>query len=473
MKNAAIYIRVSTQEQASEGYSIEAQRDKLISFCRLKDWSIQGIYVDGGFSGTNMDRPQLQRLLNSLEDIDIVLVYKLDRLSRSQKDILYLVEENFLANDIDFVSIMESFDTSSAFGKAMIGILAVFAQLERETIIERTKLGKERRAKEGYWNGGPAPIGYDLIDGRLIINEFEAMQIKKAFALYRNHGQNKTAQILNEMGYRTKYGDWKGRSISRIVSNPIYIGMVHYRDDIFRGNHEPIVTETEFNMIQKIIDFRSKSSVTSSKYLLGGLVWCGYCGARLKASFSTTGKKGKRFYYYVCYSVSKTPLHMVKDPDCKGHYWKMYNLEEVVLEEIQRYQFDKSKFISEYHSLYNNDQNNRLKEINILENKLLDLQKQIDKLMTLFQLDKIPFQTISQRIDELYGEKKALEENIEKHLTNQNTKKIEVPLHTLLNIFDNFNLIWAEATIDEKKQILNALIKKIIVTDSVKIEWNM
>ncbi|WP_432408450.1 recombinase family protein [Wukongibacter sp. M2B1] len=473
MKRAALYIRVSTQEQALEGYSIDAQRDKLISFCSLKDWSIEDIYVDGGFSGTNMDRPQLQRLLSSLKNIDIILVYKLDRLSRSQKDILYLVEEKFLANNINFVSIMESFDTSSAFGKAMIGILAVFAQLERETIIERTKLGKERRAKEGHWNGGPAPIGYDLIDGKLIINEFEAIQIRKAFDLYRNHGQNKTAEILNEMGYKTKYGNWKGRSISRILSNPIYIGMVHYKDDIFRGNHKAIISEKEFNNIQEIIKSRSRPRRTNSKYLLGGLMWCGYCGARLKASFSTTGKKGKRFYYYVCYSVSKAPLHMVKDPDCKGHYWNMYDLEKIVLDQVKKYKFDRNKFIDEYHSSYNNTQINGFKEVNILENKVLNIQKQIDKLMTLFQLDKIPFDHISQRIGALYKEKHTLEEIIKKHLSNQNHRDSQIPLNTLLTIFNCFNLIWGEATIDEKKLILNKLIKKIVITDSVKIEWNI
>lgn len=473
MKKAALYIRVSTQEQVSEGYSIDAQRDKLVSFCKLKDLSIQEIYVDGGFSGTNMDRPQLQRLLKSLEDIEIVLVYKLDRLSRSQKDILYLVEEKFLANHIDFVSIMESFDTTSAFGKAMIGILAVFAQLERDTIIERTKLGKERRAKEGYWNGGPAPIGYDLIDGKLIINEFEAIQVRKAFDLYKSHGQNKTAQFLNEMGYKTKYGSWKGRSISRIVSNPIYIGMIHYRDEIFQGNHEPIISQEDFKMVQKVISSRSKSRRTKSKYLLGGLIWCGYCGGRLKASFSTTGKKGEKFHYYVCYSVSKTPLHMVKDPNCQGSYWKMQELEEIVLSEVLNYQLDKDRFISEYHRFYNSDQDNRFKEVDILQNKVLDLQKQIDKLMTLFQLDRIPLNIISKRIEELYDQKHALDKKINTYGVNASTKGSKIPLYTLMNIFNNFGSIWEEAAIDEKKQILDALIKKIIVTDSVTIEWNI
>lgn len=132
MKKVGIYIRVSTQEQANEGYSIQAQKERLISYCKAKDWHIVDIYTDGGYSGSNLDRPGIQKLIADIEKIDMVLVYKLDRLSRSQKDTLYLIEDIFLKNNVDFVSMNESFDTSTPFGRAMIGILSVFAQLERE-----------------------------------------------------------------------------------------------------------------------------------------------------------------------------------------------------------------------------------------------------------------------------------------------------------------------------------------------------
>ena len=132
MKRAALYIRVSTQEQAQEGYSIGEQRERLIAYCKAHDWAIADIYVDGGYSGSNLKRPAIQKLMTETAKFDVVLVYKLDRLSRSQRDTLYLIEEIFLPNTVDFVSMQESFDTSSPFGKAMIGLLAVFAQLERE-----------------------------------------------------------------------------------------------------------------------------------------------------------------------------------------------------------------------------------------------------------------------------------------------------------------------------------------------------
>ena len=162
----AIYVRVSTTSQVDEGYSIDEQKAKLTSYCDIKDWNIYDIYTDGGFSGSNTERPALEQLIRDAKRklFDTVLVYKLDRLSRSQKDTLYLIEDVFLENDIEFVSLLENFDTSTPFGKAMIGLLSVFAQLEREQIKERMQLGKLGRAKSGksmQW--AKTSYGYDYI----------------------------------------------------------------------------------------------------------------------------------------------------------------------------------------------------------------------------------------------------------------------------------------------------------------------
>jgi len=208
MRNTGIYIRVSTQEQAKEGFSVEAQKDKLIAYCNAKNWNIYDIYIDGGYSGGSLERPALKKMLDELENIDVVLVYKLDRLSRSQKDTLLLIEERFLESKVDFVSLSESFDTTTPFGMAIIGILSVFAQLERETIKERSKLGKEKRAKEGLWRGGAnVPTGYKYIEdnGGLIIDNYEAMQIKEIFKLYNEgKGYHKIAELLNKKGKDAK-----------------------------------------------------------------------------------------------------------------------------------------------------------------------------------------------------------------------------------------------------------------------------
>ncbi len=149
MKKAGLYCRVSTDIQM-EGYSIDAQKDFLKSYCKMHEIDNYEFYIDGGYSGSNINRPDMQRLIEDVEDhkIDIVVVFKLDRLSRSQKDTLYLIEEVFNPNDCGFVSIKENFDTNTPFGKAMVGILSVFAQLERETILERTRIGRKNEQKK-------------------------------------------------------------------------------------------------------------------------------------------------------------------------------------------------------------------------------------------------------------------------------------------------------------------------------------
>ena len=187
-KIRALYVRVSTEAQAEEGYSVGAQSERLQSYCKAMGWNSQELYVDGGFSGSNLERPQMQRLIGDVASgrVAAVLVYKLDRLSRSQKDTLYLIEDVFMPHGVDFISLNESIDTSTPYGRAMIGILSAFAQLEREQIKERTAMGRIARAKEGKRMGSRPPIGYDYDRdaGILVVNDYEATQIRLIFDLY-------------------------------------------------------------------------------------------------------------------------------------------------------------------------------------------------------------------------------------------------------------------------------------------------
>ncbi|HET1438821.1 TPA: recombinase family protein, partial [Streptococcus pneumoniae] len=176
----AIYVRVSTTNQVEEGYSIDEQKDKLSSYCDIKDWNVYKVYTDGGFSGSNTDRPALESLIKDAKKrkFDTILVYKLDRLSRSQKDTLHLIEDVFIKNGIEFLSLQENFDTSTPFGKAMIGLLSVFAQLEREQIKERMQLGKLGRAKSGksmMWAKTSYGYDYHKETGTVTINPAQAL----------------------------------------------------------------------------------------------------------------------------------------------------------------------------------------------------------------------------------------------------------------------------------------------------------
>ena len=176
----ACYCRVSTENQI-ENYSIDEQRERLEAFCKAKGWVRPEMFVDPGCSGGTLDRPALRSLLDEVKHgkFGTVVVYKLDRLSRSQKDTLWLIEDVFNKYDVSFVSVCENFDTGTPFGKAMIGILSVFAQLEKDQITERFTMGRIGRAKNGLFHGGGnAPTGYDYVDGHLIVNEFEALQVR-------------------------------------------------------------------------------------------------------------------------------------------------------------------------------------------------------------------------------------------------------------------------------------------------------
>lgn len=227
MKNAALYIRVSTDFQKEEGYSIEFQEEKLRAYCKATDFNVGDVFIDPAYSGSNTDRPALQSLIERINDFDAVIVYKLDRLSRSQKDTLYLIEDVFIPNNVAFISISESFDTSTPFGRAMIGILSVFAQLERENIKERMLSGRIQRAKEGLHNGqANTPIGYRYVDGKLIVDEYERQQILDVCDLYlKGLGAAAIIEEMKKRGYRTNYGLWKNRAtVNTVLFNPVYRG---------------------------------------------------------------------------------------------------------------------------------------------------------------------------------------------------------------------------------------------------------
>ncbi len=182
----ACYCRVSTENQV-ENYSIDEQRERLAAFCKAKGMENAEFFVDAGWSGGNLDRPAMRLMLEKIRlgEIQSVAVYKLDRLSRSQKDTLYLIEDVFERYGVSLVSLCENFDTGTPFGKAMTGILSVFAQLEKERIAERFTMGRVGRAKSGLFHGGGnAPTGYDYVNGHLEINEVEAAAVREIFARF-------------------------------------------------------------------------------------------------------------------------------------------------------------------------------------------------------------------------------------------------------------------------------------------------
>lgn len=467
MRRAALYIRVSTQEQAQEGYSVGEQKERLIAYCKAQDWIIADIYVDGGYTGSNLKRPGIQKLITETDKFDLVLVYKLDRLSRSQRDTLYLIEEVFLLNNIDFISMQESFDTSSPFGKAMIGLLAVFAQLEREQIKERTKMGRLARAKTGlYHGGGYIPIGYDYDNesGKLIINPYEAQQVQKIFEWYLA-GMSLAAikDRLHNEGYTNKYSSYNSwSSIRYILENETYLGRIHFGDVLVENTHEPIVTEEQFNAVQIMRENRRrKDGVISfqSKHLLTGMLICGQCGGRYY--LHNNGK----YRYYSCYSRTKQVQEMIKDPCCKNKHWKAGDLEQIIDTEVRKVLHSPELAADIAGS---RPQPTPSIENTKIEKRVREIDRSIAKLMELYQKDDIPADVLGDSINKLYSEKTALQNSITPEPENG-----VLPFDLAQELLADAAEVWDIADDDQKRRIMQSLITRIVLTgDDVKIEWS-
>ena len=246
---ACVYTRVSTSEQAMEGYSIEEQERMCKAAIVSKGWEYIGTYSDPGISGRTMDRLGLQKMIRAIErgEIQAVVIYKLDRLSRKQRDTMTIIEDIFLENDVDLVSLNETLDTSTPWGRAMIGILSSFNQMESENIQMRTAMGKEAKATKGGYAGGKPPLGYKSVNGELVVVEDEAEIVRLIYKL-RKDGMTMVniAEELNRRGLKTKQGnEFRHSAIQGILNNKeMYQG--HYRYGIghfFKNHHDAIIKE--------------------------------------------------------------------------------------------------------------------------------------------------------------------------------------------------------------------------------------
>lgn len=464
VKRVALYIRVSTLEQAQEGYSIGEQKERLIAYCKAKDWLIADIYVDGGYTGSNLKRPGIQKLMAETDKFEMVLVYKLDRLSRSQRDTLYLIEEVFRPNGVDFISMQESFDTSTPFGKAMIGLLAVFAQLEREQIKERTWMGRVARAKTGlYHGGGNIPIGYDYSDGKLVINPYEAEQVRKIYEWYLSGLSLKAiTERLQDEGYTNKYSSYNSwSSVRNILGNETYTGRLHFGDIIVEDAHEAIISDEQYKAAQVLRGKKQEiyGPAFQSKHMLTGFMFCGKCGGRYYL------RNSGKYSYYACYSRTKQVKSMIKDPNCTNKIWKAPELNAIVDLKIREL-LQSPKMVVELAAsktkktpVSNNNSS--------IEKRIHDIDKQISKLMELYQMDDIPAELLGGKINKLYNERTALQAT----LTPVSQPEI-MPFDLVEELIANAAQIWDFADELQKRRIIQSLVSRIILTDDdVKIEW--
>ncbi len=249
MKRVALYVRVSTEDQAREGYSLDAQVKRLCDYCKFNDWEIADIYRDEGYSGRNTCRPQYRRMMDQMESWDGILVLKMDRIHRNSRNFTAMMDV-LRKHGKEFISLMEKFNTSNAMGRFVMDIIQRMAQLESEQIGDRVKIGMARKAETGDGNmGSPDPYGYTHRDGMLVIREDEAENVRDIFRM-KNAGNGPTAiaQYLNDTKVPSKSGSaWSRQAVWYILKNPLYAGFVRWDGNVSRGSHEAIVSEEEYN----------------------------------------------------------------------------------------------------------------------------------------------------------------------------------------------------------------------------------
>ena len=421
----------------------------MISYAKSKDYTEFEYYIDGGYSGKDLNRPAIQRLIEDCKNhkIDAVFVFKLDRISRSQRDTLYLIEEVFNKYDVSFISMRENFDTSSPFGKAMIGVLSVFAQLERETILERTRIGLKKRAEAGLWRGGgkiPFPYRYDRNTGTLVPIPEQVELLHKMISLYIS------GKSFNAIG------DIVGMDESLVETRILSItntGKVPYRDEVFEGQHEAVVSDELYEEILRVNKVRSREKY-ERHYLLSGKVYCGHCGAKYRYQ-----KWGKRLIMY-CYSQQKSKPKYIKDPNCKNKRWDTFEVEDAVLEELFKMSLDIDLFKKTFNIASVNVKNE-------LKARLEEIKKQINNLLN-FIASGIAVDETNKKITELEREKEQIEEKLLSSDKKEKDNKVS------LNMITNLKATWFDMDFDEQRRIIEHLIDTVVVNDNeINIYYNI
>lgn len=455
----AIYIRVSTEEQAKEGYSIKGQLKSLKAYCLSQTWEVEGIYADEGISAKDMERPELKRMMKDIEGgkIECVLVYRLDRLTRSVFD-LYKILETFEKYDCKFKSATEVYDTTTAMGRMFITIVAALAQWERENMGERIAFGFAEKARQGKYPSNLEPIGYNLNreESKLYINEKEAITVRKVFDLYLSGlGSNRMIRYLNDNGYRSKRGSlWSSDTIFKVLGSPVHAGGTIWNGVIKWDTHEPIVSKEDWEEVQRLRKERRTQSArsVSSPYIFSRMLECPNCGYNLVGTNSTYRRvDGDKtiYYYYIC------KKH--KENQCSFNYSiSAKKVEGAFLRYLTAFDFN-----SVIKSISKDDivNDNVTIDIDNLKAELVKIDELKKKWQYAWAEDIISNEDFKKRMNEANEDESKINVELEKYQTEEKTFDIEQIQLALNDIKNN----WSKIEPLEKKSLVNSIIDTIYI----------
>lgn len=449
-------MRVSTEDQAKDGFSIHAQREKLSSYANICDWEIFDYYIDEGISAKNIkDRPDITRLISDVKDgkVNNVLVYKLDRLTRSVKDLIGLIEL-FEQYNCTFSSVTEKLETATATGRMFIKIIGIFAEFERENLAERVSFGYEQKTREGNYTNTYGVNGFDYIVGKgdLVVNEQEKEIVNRIYNMYlEGTSMLKIARTFNSEQIPSKRGGyWSQSTIKSILTNPLYIGKIRYgvnkkiQNKAFQvnGEQESLIDKDTFKSAQQMIlkrkHYNSKKYPSENAYF-SSVLRCHKCGSRFHPKQQKQNDK-----YYITYYCNNKQINKCQSSGIS--HTKILNAFE---EYISNITLDKPIEIKS--NIDNKKQEEKLiKELDNVDKK----RKRLQMLFIDEQIDKSDYQEI---ITQLERDRNKINESIKLFSVGQE----KFNYNYIKNIITNVKKNWDYLDNGERNMFINQFIKYI------------
>ena len=510
-KKVAIYCRVSTQEQAEEGYSLEEQQRLIREYCVNHHMEVVKVYQDAGISGKDIQhRPAMQQLLEdvSKKEFDLVMSWKINRISRKLSDAIKIVE-TLEKYGISYQSYSEPFESSTPAGKMQFQMMALVGEFERNTIAQNVKMGMRAKVMAGEWCGGTPPLGYDWVavegtenfarkKSRLEVVDKEADTVRLIFELYASgKGYKAIAGYLNQTGHRTKRNNqFSVAQIKPILTNPVYIGKVRYdvrrnwnekrRNNInpnpiiTEGKHEAIISDELWEKVQFMLSQRQgkPSRIHDGEYPLTGILRCPECGAGMVISRVIAKKKDgskNKMTYYACGNWKNKGTAA-----CHSNMVRVEKANDFVYHQLERLLSD-DKFFREVVGRVNREhrilKENALKEKDIQSKEIEKINNRQRRNHELYEDEEITRDEFLKRREELNQQLSALwQRQSETSVFIMEEEKKEIPKETIRTILQNFSKVLS-SSIDRtiRKRLLHLLIKEITIDkdrniDSIKLK---
>ncbi|MFQ6396631.1 recombinase family protein [Nocardia sp. KC 131] len=465
-----IYVRRSTDDE-HQPYSIEAQDARLGSYVDSQPgWHIVMRFADDA-SGASTEREDLQRAMRAAEAglIDVLLVYRVDRFSRNLRDMVGLLDDLDKC-DVVFRSATEPFDTSTPMGRMLVQMLGMFAQFERDTIIDRVIAGMERKAAKGLWKGGRRPFGYlpDATGHSLTSHPEESPIVALIYHLYTRDrlGSKALARVLNDRGHRTTNGGtWSGHQVLRTLSNRVYLGELSFRDITVADCHPPLIDTDLFTEAERILtergDDHAHRRANDSDYTLTGLMRCPQC--RTAMIGTRAHGKTKVYRYYTCHTRNR-----YDSARCDGYRLNADNVESAVLDALATFYRDHHPLIAdavtEAQRQHHTGHDAHHAELSAVRANIADIDTKIGRYLTAFENGTMDEQLIGDRLAQLRANSRQLTHRRDELTATLDTVPTGPDSATLTDMADHITELIATGTDHARKTLIETVIEEIKIT---------